>query len=118
MTPQKHLYFDHYQSETPGEPLAIGGFTPIEKVYEYEPIPAELDDEAAKHVLGAQGQLWTEYVSSPSHAEYMTFPRACALAEVVWSPRQPRDFAGFIPRLKFHLERLKLLNLNFRPLDG
>jgi hexosaminidase len=117
MTPSKWVYFDHYQSEnTKKEPLAIGGFLPLEQVYQYEPVPAALDEKAAAHVRGAQGQLWTEYVPDPAHAEYMVYPRACALAEVVWSPRQSRKFSEFLPRLKLHLERLKLLGVNYCPL--
>jgi hexosaminidase len=118
MTPSKHVYFDHYQSENRDmEPLAIGGFTPIEQVYQYEPVPAVLDEQAATHVLGAQAQLWTEYVPNQSHAQYMTYPRLCALAEAVWSPRKGRAFSEFLPRLKLHLERLKLLGVNYRPLE-
>jgi hexosaminidase len=117
MSPQKQVYFDHYQSENKdAEPLAIGGFTPVEQVHQYEPVPAVLDASAARRVQGAQGQLWTEYVPNSSHAEYMTFPRLCALAEVVWSPRQRRDFLEFLPRLMLHLERLKLLGVNYRPI--
>jgi hexosaminidase len=119
MAPQKRVYFDHYQSEkTEGELLAIGGFSPVEQVYQYEPIPAELDEKTSRHVLGAQGQLWTEYVPGPAHAEYMTFPRLCALSEVLWSAKEPRDFAEYLPRLKLHLRRLKFLGVNFRPLDA
>ena len=118
MAPQKQVYFDHYQTKNiDKEPLAIGGCTPVEQVYQYEPVPAGLDVSAAQHVRGAQGQLWTEYVLNPSHAEYMVYPRACALAEVVWSAQEPRDFSTFLPRLKLHLERLKLMGVNFHPLD-
>jgi hexosaminidase len=118
MAPQKQVYFDHYQSgNTASEPLAIGGLTPVEQVYQYEPIPPQLDQKSSRHVLGAQGQLWTEYIPTPSHAEYMTFPRLCALSEVLWSHVPNRDLVHFLPRLKMHLQRLKLLNVNFRPLD-
>jgi hexosaminidase len=118
MTPGSHVYFDHYQSEDQSkEPLAIGGFTPLEKVYSYEPIPAELSAKEAKHVLGSQAQMWTEYVPTSSHAEYMIFPRLCALCEVLWTPAKQKDFAGFSGRLLPHLERLRLKNVNFRPLD-
>jgi hexosaminidase len=118
MTPGSHVYFDHYQSEDQSkEPLAIGGFTPLEKVYSYEPIPAELSAKEAKHVLGSQAQMWTEYVPTSSHAEYMLFPRLCALCEVLWTPTNRKDFAGFSGRLPAHLERLRLKSVNFRPLD-
>jgi hexosaminidase len=118
MTPGSHVYFDHYQSEDQSkEPLAIGGFTPLEKVYGYEPIPAELSVKEAKHVLGSQAQMWTEYVPTSSHAEYMLFPRLCALCEVLWTPTKQKDYAGFSSRLPEHLERLRWKDVNFRPLD-
>ena len=75
MAPQSHVYFDHYQTpDHQGEPLAIGGCTTLEKVYEYEPVPAELNSIEASHVLVAQGQLWTEYVPTPAHAQWMAYP--------------------------------------------
>jgi hexosaminidase len=117
MAPNSHTYFDHYQSKDPGEPLAIGGFTPLEKVYSFEPIPEQLTPEEARRVLGAQAQLWTEYIPTPEHAEYMAYPRLCALAEVVWSPRASRDFAGFLARMRIHEQRLKFRGVNSRPLD-
>ena len=118
MAPQKRVYFDHYQSEDQQrEPLAIGGFNPIESVYAYEPVPAALSEDEAKHVLGAQAQLWTEYMPTSSQVEYMAYPRACALAEVLWSPKRDRDFDEFRPRLKLHLERLGALGVNYRPLE-
>ena len=83
MTPGSHLYFDHYQASRETEPLAIGGFTPVEKVYAFEPVPPELSTEEARHVLGAQANLWTEYITSPEQVEYMALPRMLALAEVV-----------------------------------
>jgi hexosaminidase len=117
MAPQKRVYFDHYQSEDKtNEPLAIGGFNPIEHVYAYEPVPEAMSETDAKHVLGAQGQLWTEYMPDPSHVEYMAFPRACALAEVLWSAKQSRSFDSFRARLEIHLERLQAAGVNYRPL--
>jgi hexosaminidase len=118
MAPQSHVYFDHYQSaDQSQEPLAIGGFSSLEKVYGYEPIPAELSGQEADHVLGSQAQMWTEYVPNSNHAEYMLFPRLCALCEVLWTPTNRKDFAGFSNRLPVHLERLRSKNVNFRPLD-
>jgi hexosaminidase len=118
MAPQSHVYFDHYQSEDQSkEHLAIGGFSSLEKVYGYEPVPEELSSQEAKHVLGSQAQMWTEYVPTSSHAEYMLFPRLCALCEVLWTPINRKDLAGFSGRLLPHLERLRLKNVNFRPLD-
>jgi hexosaminidase len=116
MAPNTYTYFDYYQSEDRAkEPLAIGGFLPLEKVYGYEPIPAALTAEQGAHVLGAQCQLWSEYIPTASHLEYMTFPRLCALAEVVWSPAGRKDYAGFLTRLQSHLARLDTLGVNYRP---
>jgi hexosaminidase len=117
MAPQKPTYFDHYQSKDPREPMAIGGHNPLADVYAYEPIPAALTAAEAAHVLGAQAQLWTEYMPDARHVEYMTWPRLCAMAEVLWSPREARDPADFQRRLREHLERLRALDVNFRPLD-
>jgi hexosaminidase len=115
MAPEQFVYLDYYQAKGPDEPPAIGGFTPIEKVYGYEPIPKSLTPAEAARVLGAQAQLWTEYMPNGRHVEYMAWPRLCALAEVVWSPREARDFQSFEGRLIPHLERLKVLDVNFRP---
>lgn len=113
MTPGGWCYFDHYQDTTKGEPLAFGGFTPVSKVYSYEPVPSALSTEEAKHVLGSQANLWTEYVTSPEHAAYMAYPRACALAEVVWSPKAARDYQDFLNRLQVHLPRLDKMGINY-----
>jgi hexosaminidase len=118
MAPGDPTYFDHYQAKGPLEPLAIGGFNPLEAVYAYEPVPAALSPKDAKHVLGSQGQLWTEYMPNGRHVEYMAWPRLCALAEVLWSPRESRNFDAFKARLGLHLIRLEVLDVNFRPLDG
>jgi hexosaminidase len=117
MATTSHTYFDYYQADPKGEPLAIGGLLPLQKVYSYNPIPTVLTAEQAKHVLGAQGQIWTEYIPTPELAEYMAYPRACALAEVVWSPNGSKDYTGFLQRLKKHLKRLDRLSVNYRKLD-
>ncbi len=117
MAPDSHTYFDHYQSERPGEPLAIGGLLPLEKVYEFEPAPAELTPEEAAHILGAQGQLWSEYLTGPGNVEYMAFPRLLALAEVVWSAKGRRDLPDFLARVAAHEPRLQRLHVNFRALS-
>src|SRR5436309_179689 len=115
MAPGSHTYFDHYQSaDTVAEPLAIGGFLPLDTVYAFEPVPPALTLAEAHYVLGAQGQLWTEYIPDPKRAEYMVFPRLCALAEVLWTPREARDYADFTRRLATHLERLAVLDVNYR----
>jgi len=115
MTPTSHTYFDYYQSkDQANEPLAIGGFLPLETVYAYEPIPEQLEPQFASHVLGAQGQVWTEYMPTPKQVEYMAFPRLAALAEVVWSPKEVRDYSDFLRRLQAHLPRLQALDVNYR----
>jgi hexosaminidase len=118
MTPTSHTYLDYYQSkDQAGEPLAIGGFLPLETVYAFEPIPAELEPQFAKHVLGAQAQVWTEYMPDAKRVEYMAFPRLTALAEVVWTPVVRKDYQDFLARLAQHLLRLQVLDVNFRTLD-
>ena len=106
LTPNSHCYFDYYQSDNKDEPLAIGGFLPLEKVYDFNPIPEELTKEEAKFVLGAQGNVWTEYMSTPEKVEYMVFPRIIALAEVVWSAKEHKNYDDFIRRLEFFNKRL------------
>ena len=118
MSPTTHVYFDYYQSEDKdNEPLAIGGHLPLEKVYEFEPVPDNIDRDKRHLILGGQANLWTEYIPTTEKAEYMLLPRMCALAEAVWSPRSKKDYAGFIDRLGDHLKRLDRKNLNYRKLD-
>ncbi len=112
MTPTDFCYLDYYQSQDPGEPLAIGGYLPLDKVYGYEPIPAELTAEEAKHILGVQGNVWTEYIPDLKKLEYMAFPRACALAEIGWSPKESKNYDDFVSRLAPHLKRLKAMGVN------
>jgi hexosaminidase len=115
MTPVKFCYLDFYQSlDTAIEPKAVGGFLPLSKVYSFEPVPAELPVEKQSHILGGQGNLWTEYIPSLVQAEYMMFPRLAALAEVNWSPKDARDFAQFQKRLEIHNRRLDQLQVNYR----
>lgn len=114
MTPTSHVYFDYYQADRKTEPLAIGGLTPLEKVYAFEPVPPELNAEQARHVLGAQGNVWTEYMKTSDYVEYMVFPRLLALAEVVWSPQEARQWDSFEARLPQELERLGHLGVNYR----
>jgi hexosaminidase len=114
MTPGSYLYFDHYQGAPPGEPLAIGGYTTLERVYAFEPVPPELTPEEARHVLGAQANVWTEYIPTPEQVEYMAFPRMLALAEVVWTPVAERDWRDFARRLPDQLARLDGMQVNYR----
>jgi hexosaminidase len=115
MTPSTHVYLDYYQADpkTTPQPLAIGGLLPLEKVYGYDPVPTELSAEQAKRILGVQANLWTEYIATPAQAEYMLFPRACAVAEVGWSPKECCTFADFQSRLQTHLRRLDVLGINY-----
>lgn len=106
MTPNTFCYFDYYQGDPAQEPLAIGGNLTVKKVYGYEPIPASLDAQAATHILGAQGNVWTEYIKDEAYLQYMVYPRAAALAEVLWSPKEARDWPDFARRWETHLPRL------------
>ncbi|OHB62467.1 MAG: hypothetical protein A2168_07965 [Planctomycetes bacterium RBG_13_50_24] len=117
MAPTSHTYFDYYQGPSDKEPLAIGGDLPLEKAYEFEPIPKDIDAARRKHVLGVQGQLWGEFISNTPHLEYMTYPRAAALAEIGWSPETSRDYEKFLARLRSHLKRLDAAGVNYRKLD-
>lgn len=100
MTPTSFCYFDYYQTaDTQDEPLGIGGYVPIEKVYSLEPVPAALTEEQSRHILGAQANLWTEYIHSSEHVEYMILPRMAALAEVQWTQPEKKDFKDFTKRL-------------------
>ena len=113
MTPGTHVYFDYYQSDPATEPTAIGGLLPLEKVYSYEPVPAELSADEAKHILGAQANLWTEYIATTDYAEYMAYPRVCALAEVVWTAKEKKNWKDFAKRLKVHFLRLDAARVNY-----
>ncbi|MCX6290441.1 MAG: family 20 glycosylhydrolase [Bacteroidetes bacterium] len=113
MTPGSHCYFDYYQGSPDYEPLGIGGYTTVEKVYSYEPVPAELSSENKKYILGAQGNVWTEYIQTPSQVEYMALPRMCALAEVLWSPKEMKKYSEFQNRLIRHFSLLDKLNVNY-----
>lgn len=113
MTPTSHCYFDYYQSSHPDEPLAIGGFLPLEKVYNYDPIPKELTERERLFILGTQGNLWTEYLPTIDHVFYQVFPRLIALSEVAWSKRKP-GYDAFVPAMTTHyLPRLKQAGIPF-----
>lgn len=112
MSPGSHCYFDHYQGDPANEPLAIGGYTTVQKVYSYEPIPAELKPEEHRYIHGAQGNVWTEYILTTDHVEYMAVPRMLALAEVLWTPKERRNEADFIRRLEAEFPRLSAMGVN------
>ncbi len=114
MTPHRYCYFDYYQWRNRNEePLAAGGYIPLSMVYMYDPVPQGLTAGQAKHILGAQGNLWTEYISDERHIEYMVYPRACALSETNWTPVDLKSYNDFLNRLREHSKRLEVLNVNF-----
>jgi hexosaminidase len=113
MSPTSYCYFDYYQNDPMNEPLAIGGFLPLEMVYEFEPVPEELSADQIQYILGAQGNVWTEYIKTPEDVEYMAIPRMCALAEVVWSEKEKRDLNDFLKRMSFHYYRLDETGANY-----
>lgn len=113
MTPTSYCYFDYYQGNPESEPLAIGGFLPLEKVYSFEPVPPGLSAEEAKMILGAQANLWTEYVSDSTHASYMTYPRLAALAELCWISPGLKNFDDFSVRLGQQVKRYEAISINF-----
>jgi hexosaminidase len=111
MTPTSHSYFDYYQSENDNEPTAIGGFLALEKVYNFNPIPEELTAEEAKHILGPQGNLWTEYMTTSDQVEYMAFPRMLAMSEVAWTQAENKDYSSFIHRVEYFHQRMEALDI-------
>ena len=113
MTPTSYCYFDYYQGNLELEPIAIGGYLPLTKVYQFEPIPEELSNEEAKHILGAQGNVWAEFIPTTTHAEYMVFPRIAAMAEVVWTNKNLKDLKDFMSRLAHHTKLLDDLKINY-----
>ncbi len=117
MTPTSHMYFDYYQADPEGEPLTIGGLITLEDVYEFEPIPDSLASDEVQRIIGAQANVWTEYMKTTEYVEYMVFPRALALSEVVWSRKDKRDWEFFVSRLPSHFALLDRLGVNYRRLD-
>lgn len=112
MTPTTYVYFDYAQSKKE-DSVTIGGFIDLEKVYNYEPIPKELTAEESKFIVGAQANLWTEYVSNPAKVEYMVFPRMTALSEVLWSPAASKDWPGFQKKLQTQFKRYDQWGANY-----
>jgi hexosaminidase len=116
MAPADGTYLDHYQGPPKEEPLAIGESLSLAHVYAYDPAPGGLPEAVARHVLGAQAQVWGEYLATFEAIGYMTFPRACAMAEVCWSQPAAKNLAGFLQRLERHEARLHALGIPHRPL--
>ena len=130
LTPNSHLYFDFYQSkDTQFEPFAIGGYTPVQKVYEFEPVPKELSGDVVKHVLGAQCNLWTEYILDFPQVQYMVLPRMAALSEVQWTNPELKDYESFKERIPAmfklydnygynYAKHLSDITASYKPLDN
>lgn len=114
MTPTDFCYFDYGQGDPAFEPLNIGGYLPLEKVYSYDPIPKELTADEQKYILGAQANIWSEYLETPAAIEYMAFPRMLALAEVVWSTPENKNFADFTKRMSANFLLLDKQKVNYR----
>lgn len=113
MTPGSHCYFDHYQSQSITEPLAIGGYLPIEKVYSYDPVPSSLSVEERKYIMGVQANVWTEYIPAFSDVQYMIFPRIAAISEVAWSSTSVKNFESFVPRIMAHMNIFRGMKVNY-----
>jgi hexosaminidase len=113
VTPSAICYLEHYQADPATEPPASGAVMPLATVYGFDPVPAGLSPDEARHVMGSQGMLWTETIATADHAEYMLFPRLVALAEVLWSPAAARDYGGFLRRLEVASGRLDLLGVTY-----
>lgn len=113
MTPNSHCYFDYYQGDQDAEPLAWGGNLPLSKVYQFDPVVEGMSEEQAKHVLGGQANLWTEYVPTKAQAEYMTYPRLAALAEAVWSCKDNRNWDDFSNRVSSLFQRYGIMGVNY-----
>lgn len=113
MSPGTHCYFDHYQGSYENEPLAIGGHTTLSKVYEFDPTVDSMTAEQAKHVLGGQANLWSEYIPTEAHSEYMIFPRLIALSETLWSKKDQRNWTDFSGRIQMLFNRLDIMGINY-----
>ena len=111
MTPTTYVYFDYAQSENE-DSLVIGGYLPVEKVYSYDPVPAVLNEEQAKYIMGGQANVWSEYMTNPRKVEYMIFPRLSALSEVLWSPKEKKNWNDFEKRLQVQFKRYDLWKAN------
>ncbi|MCL1933200.1 MAG: beta-N-acetylhexosaminidase [Candidatus Azobacteroides sp.] len=113
MAPNNYFYLDYYQADPKTQPLAIGGFVPLWKTYSYNPMPASLTAAEAKHILGVQGNIWTEYIQDSDYAEYMAFPRGAAVAEIGWSPQSLRNYPDFKQRMIQMFKRYDGIGWNY-----
>ncbi len=114
MTPNTYLYLDYYQGNPVSEPLNIGGYLPLKAVYNYEPLPKDLDAAAQSYIKGVQANIWTEYMPTSQMVDYMTWPRALAVSEITWSPASAKDYPGFLERLPAQLARMDKAHIPFR----
>lgn len=114
MSPYSHMYFDGYQADSKFEPMAIGYWVPLDSVYAFEPVHPALNENEAKHILGAQGNLWTEFIGTEDYFNYMVFPRMAALSEIDWSPKSARNFENFKSRLPGQYQRYDQQGIKFR----
>jgi len=112
MTPTTYVYFDYAQSKNE-DSLTIGGYLPLETVYKYEPLPDQLSEDEKKYIIGAQANVWSEYMSNPAKVEHMIFPRLDALSEVLWSPQNKRDWDDFKTRLQTQYKRYDLMKVSY-----
>ncbi|MGL5786199.1 MAG: beta-N-acetylhexosaminidase [Bacteroidales bacterium] len=112
MSPGEYCYFDFYQEDPEYAPLSIGGFVSLEKAYSYDPLPKELSDEEKKYIIGAQANMWTEYIPDTTDMEYMAFPRLVAFSEVLWTNPENKDFGSFCKRLEREFPRMEKRGLN------
>ena len=113
MTPLEPCYFNLYQGPVDMEPIAWGGYIPINEVYDFDPVHESMSEEAASHVLGGQANLWTEFITEKELAMYMTFPRLAALAEVLWTPKELKNWADFSQRLPGLFARYNQIGINY-----
>jgi hexosaminidase len=113
MSPGKWVYLDYAQDTLTTEPLSVGGYTPVSKVYNYEPVPPQLSKDEEKYIIGSQCNVWSEYMKTPEHVEYMVYPRATAMSEVLWTPKENKNYDDFIKRMTVHVGRLKAMNVNY-----
>jgi hexosaminidase len=112
MTPTDHCYLDYYQSNSANEPLSIGGYLPLEKVYSYNPVPSDLDSSLHHHILGTQGNVWTEYLPNEQRVWYQVLPRMLAIAENGWTYLDKKNLSHFLERLNTHFPYWQSMGLN------
>ncbi|WP_308991340.1 glycoside hydrolase family 20 protein [Mariniflexile litorale] len=113
MTPESHCYFNFYQGPQNEEPTAFNAYTPLSKVYQFDPVVEGMTETQANHVLGGQANLWSEYITTNEDSEYMIFPRLAALSETLWSTKTSRNWENFSKRLETQFERYDNLGINY-----